>query len=92
MIYGSDAGFEPPTPSDKQERINNILTEIAQLENERFNLRMEKEDVLAAVGASAFLTYGIKDAIRERYKSEDDRMADLIRSYHEALADLGFNT
>ena len=91
MIYGSDAGFEPPTPSDKQERINSILSEIAQLKNERFNLRMEKEDVLAAVDDAAFLTYGIKDAIRERYKSEDDRMADLIRSYHEALADLGVN-
>ena len=31
---------------------------------------------MAAVDDAAFLTYGIKDAIRERYKSEDYRMAD----------------
>ena len=91
MIYGSDAGFEPPTPSDKQERINNILAEIAKAEDELFEIRMEEETVVGTINDARRLTFNLKDAVRERYTSEKERLEDLIRMYHNRLSELGLN-
>lgn len=91
MIYGSDAGFEPPTPPANQEWANFIIGELAKLEDEQFRLRMEKEEVMAAVDAARFLTFNLKSAVRERYDSEIERIEEVKRDLQLALADLGFN-